>query len=76
MKPAILVLLLVLAGCAQLTPKQENFKTVCEAHKHAFMKMEPMLEGQAQGPACFGCMPDVKTHICDKEDYLNSIAKS
>jgi hypothetical protein len=69
------VFLLVLAGCAQLTPDEQDFKTVCEAHKHAFMKMEPMMEGQALGPPCFGCMPDIKTHICDKNEYLKYVAK-
>lgn len=61
---------LFLAGCAQLTPEEHDFKTVCEAHKDAFMKMEEMRDGQAINPPCFGCMADVKTHICDKEEYL------
>lgn len=69
--------LLVLAGCAaELPPELKDFRDVCVAHKGVFMKMNEMRDGQVVGEPCFGCMPDTKSHICDKNEYLKYIRKS
>jgi hypothetical protein len=77
MKSTLLVIgLLVLAGCAeQLTQEEQDFKTVCEAHKNSFMKMNSMQDGKVLGEPCYGCMADEGTHICDKNEYLKYLAK-
>ena len=72
----LVLALLILTGCAeQLTQEQQDFKTVCEAHKNGFMKMNAMIDGHVLGQPCYGCMPNDGTHICDKNEYLKYIAK-
>jgi hypothetical protein len=71
----LFLLLLLLSSCAQLAPEEQDYKTVCLAHKDAFMKMNEMKDGETTGPPCYGCMPDIKNHICSKDEYLKYITK-
>lgn len=77
-KITMILLLLLLSACApKLTPQQEDFKKLCESNKHMFMKMTPIKDGFPTGdPACYGCMPDQKNHVCDVEEYKGLIKNS
>jgi hypothetical protein len=69
-------LIVLLAGCAKLTPEQEDFQQVCTDHfgAMAWMKMSPMQDGKMEGMPCWGCMPDSKTHVCSKAELERWIA--
>ena len=66
---------LFLTGCVrtQLTPEQEEFKSLCmqNSGSSAWMEMEPMKNGEkVSGQKCWGCMADMNNMICNKEEYL------
>jgi len=66
---------LFLAGCLriQLTPEQEEYKSLCVQNSGpgAWMEMGPMKDGSFTAKeACWGCMADMNNMFCDKEKYL------
>ncbi len=67
---AIATLIALLACTVQLTPEQQEFKTICAEHNDPWMKMSEMKNGFVIGKPCYGCMPDEKNHICTQEEYL------
>lgn len=69
--PLVMAALLFLAACAPgLTPDQEAFKQACEGNGHMWMLMEPFDAGdKVSRESCWGCMPDMETHICDPAAY-------
>lgn len=66
-----LVFLLLIAACAAetLTLEQAEFKKICAENNDPFMLMSETKNGQVVGPACYGCMPDERNHICTLEEY-------
>jgi hypothetical protein len=68
-KTAVILLLLLIACTEHLASAQQTYKDYCLSHKGAWMKMSELKEGKPVGPACYGCMPDEKNHICTQQEY-------
>ena len=73
----IICLLLFITACTvQSTPQEQNpFEQACRANNHAWMKMAHIVEGMIVGPACDGCMPDGKNHLCSQQEYEEHLKK-
>jgi hypothetical protein len=71
MNKAAIVLLILFAACSaeHLTIEQQTYKDYCLSHNGAWMKMTELKEGMPVGPACYGCMPDEKNHLCTQQEY-------
>jgi len=55
---------------SHLSEAQEQFEHVCKSEGKGWMKMAPRIDGvPTGGDACFGCMPNANTHICDLHEY-------
>ena len=53
-----------------------DFERLCYENRHSWMKMRPAIKGvPTSDKACFGCMPEGNTHICDEAEYRKSIEK-
>src|SRR5574341_1078139 len=70
MNKSLLLLFVLLVACTErLTSEEQTYKEFCIEHKGAWMKMTELKDGKPVGPACYGCMPDEKNHICTQQEY-------
>jgi len=72
----ILVLFVIACTQQELTQEQSSFRELCLTKGHQWMKMSEMEEGVLTGPACYGCMPDAKNHLCTQNDYEEYYSKT
>ena len=69
MKKILLLLFLISCSTESLTTELANYREVCLTNGDGWMKMPETIDGQITGTSCYGCMPNVKNHLCSLKDY-------
>ncbi len=69
MKKMLLLIFLISCSAESLTTEQTHYREICLTNGDSWMKMPETTDGQITGPSCYGCMPNVKNHLCSLKEY-------
>lgn len=66
----------VLPKSIQGIREDTQFRDICIGNGHGWMSMRPMKNGKVTSQeSCFGCMPNIRNHICEMKDYQNYVSQ-